>query len=92
MTTPLSSIAPFTAGTGAFSPTPGQRIDPTLARSWLLVNAAQPDRFAPAEESAADIIVLDVEDAVAPKDKAAALQNTVDWLTSGHTAWVRLNG
>lgn len=92
MTTPLSSIAPFTAGTGAFSPAPGQRIDPTLARSWLLVNAAQPERFAPAEESAADIVVLDVEDAVAPKDKAAALQNAVDWLTSGHTAWVRLNG
>ncbi|SJN25961.1 Citrate lyase beta chain [Micrococcus lylae] len=92
MTTPLSSIAPFTAGTGTFSPAPGQRIDPTLARSWLLVNAAQPERFAPAEDSAADIVVLDIEDAVAPKDKAAALQNTVDWLTSGHTAWVRLNG
>ena len=32
----------------AFQPVPGQRIDPELARSWLLVNAATPDAFAPA--------------------------------------------
>ena len=49
----------------------GSRIDPVLARSWLLVNGAQYDRFAPAAQSRADIVVLDIEDAVAPKDKAA---------------------
>ena len=78
--------------TQPFAPMPGQRIDPELARSWLLVNAAQRERFQPAEDSAADIVILDVEDSVAPQDKARALQDTVDWLTSGHTAWVRLNG
>ena len=56
----------------AFQPVPGQRIDPELARSWLLVNAAQPERFQPAEDSAADIVILDLEDAVAPKDKDQA--------------------
>ena len=76
----------------AFQPVPGQRIDPELARSWLLVNAAQPERFQPAEDSAADIVILDIEDAVAPKDKDQARGDAVAWLTSGHTGWVRLNG
>ncbi|OOE03640.1 aldolase/citrate lyase family protein, partial [Fictibacillus arsenicus] len=76
----------------AFQAVPGQRIDPELARSWLLVNAAQPERFQPAEDSAADIVILDIEDAVAPKDKDRARADAVAWLTSGHTGWVRLNG
>ncbi len=70
----------------------GQKIGPDLARSWLLTNAAHPDRFAEAEESAADVVVLDIEDAVAPKDKVAARDAAVEWLTTGHTAWVRMNG
>ena len=44
----------------------GFRIDPVLARSWLLVNGAQHNRFAHAARSRADIVVLDIEDAVAP--------------------------
>ena len=70
----------------------GYRIDPVLARSWLLVNGAQYDRFAAAARSRADIVVLDIEDAVAPKDKAAARDNVVRWLTAGNTDWVRING
>jgi citrate lyase subunit beta/citryl-CoA lyase len=71
---------------------PGTRIDPVLARSWLLVNGAQQDRFAPAAHSRADIVVLDIEDAVAPKDKSAARDNVSKWLTSGNDDWVRVNG
>lgn len=71
---------------------PGFRIDPVLARSWLLVNGAQPERFAPAAHSRADIVVLDIEDAVAPKDKDAARENVRSWLTSGNDDWVRVNG
>jgi len=70
----------------------GSRLDPVLARSWLLVNGAQPDRFAPAAHSRADIVVLDIEDAVAPKDKSAARDNVCRWLTSGNDDWVRING
>ena len=70
----------------------GSRIDPVLARSWLLVNGAHPDRFEAAAHSAADIVVLDIEDAVAPKDKAAARDNVVGWLRAGNTDWVRVNG
>ena len=70
----------------------GFRIDPMLARSWLLVNGAQYDRFAPAARSRADIVVLDIEDAVAPQGKVAARENVVRWLAGGHSDWVRVNG
>jgi citrate lyase subunit beta/citryl-CoA lyase len=70
----------------------GRRIDPVLARSWLLVNGAQFDKFAPAVRSRADIVVLDIEDAVAPKGKEAARQNVVRWLADGKSDWVRVNG
>jgi citrate lyase subunit beta/citryl-CoA lyase len=71
---------------------PGFRIDPVLARSWLLVNGAQYDRFSPAAHSRADIVVLDIEDAVAPKDKSAARDNVQRWLGEGKADWVRVNG
>jgi citrate lyase subunit beta/citryl-CoA lyase len=74
------------------TPDVGFRIDPVLARSWLLVNGAQYDKFAPAAASRADIVVLDIEDAVAPKGKAAARENVVRWLADGKTDWVRVNG
>jgi citrate lyase subunit beta/citryl-CoA lyase len=71
---------------------PGFRIDPVLARSWLLVNGAQYERFAPAARSRADIVVLDIEDAVAPKDKDTARDNVIRWLGDDNTDWVRING
>lgn len=67
-------------------------IGPELARSWLLVNASYPDRFEAAMASAADVVVLDIEDAVAPKDTAAARQHVLDFFASGRQAWVRING
>ena len=80
------------AGTQSDDGDVGFRIDPVLARSWLLVNGAQYERFAPAARSRADIVVLDIEDAVAPKDKVGARENVVRWLDEGHTDWVRVNG
>jgi citrate lyase subunit beta/citryl-CoA lyase len=70
----------------------GSRIDPVLARSWLLVNGAGPERFQAASHSRADIVVLDIEDAVAPKDKHAARDNVVRWIADGNPDWVRVNG
>jgi citrate lyase subunit beta/citryl-CoA lyase len=70
----------------------GSRIDPVLARSWLLVNGGQYERFAAAVHSRADIVVLDIEDAVAPKDKVAARDNVTRWLGAGNSEWVRING
>ena len=73
-------------------PSPGQKVQADLARSWLLVNAVQPEGFQAAEDSAADVVVFDIEDAVAPKDKERALKNVTDWFAAGHTGWVRING
>ncbi|WP_139829714.1 HpcH/HpaI aldolase/citrate lyase family protein [Mycobacterium gastri] len=70
----------------------GSRIDPVLARSWLLVNGAHAERFQAAAHSRADIVVLDIEDAVAPKDKPTARDNVVRWLSAGNGDWVRING
>ena len=70
----------------------GFRIDSVLARSWLLVNGAQYEKFAPASHSRADVVVLDIEDAVAPNGKPAARENVVRWLADGNRDWVRVNG
>lgn len=70
----------------------GFRIDPVLARSWLLVNGAQPHKFEAAARSRADIVVFDIEDAVAPKDKLTARDNVVRYLGNGAGDWVRING
>lgn len=67
-------------------------IGPELARSWLLVNGSHPERFAQAADSAADVMVLDIEDAVAPKDKDKARRNVCEYLEQGRPAWVRING
>src|SRR3954471_24918884 len=49
------------------------------ARSYLFVPGNRPDRFAKAFASGADQVVLDLEDAVAPEDKAQARDAVVAW-------------
>ncbi len=45
-----------------------------LARSFLFVPANRPERFAKALASGADAVIIDLEDAVAPMEKALARQ------------------
>jgi malyl-CoA/(S)-citramalyl-CoA lyase len=67
-----------------------------LARSELVVPGATPALFAKAARSAADVVILDLEDAVAPDDKVKARENVrtalneVDW--GARTVGVRING
>ncbi|WP_312867409.1 HpcH/HpaI aldolase/citrate lyase family protein [Amycolatopsis pithecellobii] len=61
-------------------------------RSWLYVPGSRPDRFAKAAASAADDVVLDLEDSVAPGGKREAREHVLDWLADGHTGIVRING
>jgi citrate lyase subunit beta/citryl-CoA lyase len=68
-----------------------KKVDPSIARSWLLVNGAKPELFDAAAKSRADQIILDVEDAVDPKQKLQALGWVADWLDHGGKAWVRVN-
>lgn len=69
---------------------------PRLHRSELAVPGSTPALFEKAARSAADVIFLDVEDAVAPADKEKARANVikglneVDWGVKGMS--VRING
>lgn len=62
------------------------------ARSLLFVPGDRPDRFDKAVASGADAVILDLEDAVAPDAKVAALGHVLTWLEGGHSAVVRVNG
>ncbi len=67
-----------------------------LNRSELAVPGSAPQMFAKAAQSDADVIFLDLEDAVAPDDKAQARKNIIkalnelDW--GKKTMSVRING
>jgi malyl-CoA/(S)-citramalyl-CoA lyase len=67
-----------------------------LHRSELAVPGSSPALFEKAARSAADIVFLDVEDAVAPDDKAQARKNIVQGLNEidwgARTMMVRING
>ncbi|MGE0557743.1 MAG: CoA ester lyase [Burkholderiales bacterium] len=73
-----------------------EQATPRLTRSELAVPGVNPALFEKAAKSAADVIFLDLEDAVAPDDKPLARKNTVaalndiDW--GSKTMAVRING
>jgi len=52
----------------------------TRRRSWLFTPATKADRFDRAAEAGADVLIIDLEDAVAPADKAGARTAALDWL------------
>ena len=52
------------------------------ALTYLFVPGNRPERFAKALASGADRVILDLEDAVAPADKAAARSAVAQWLHS----------
>ena len=62
-----------------------------LSRSWLLVNAAKPEDFAPGLASEADSVIFDLEAAVPEEKKDQARAHVVDALSTGMTAWVRIS-
>ena len=73
-----------------------EQATPRLHRSERAVPGSNPGLFEKAAQSAADIIFLDVEDAVAPDDKEQARKNIIaalndiNWGTK--TMMVRING
>ncbi len=73
-----------------------EQATPRLNRSELAVPGSQPQLFEKAAASAADVIFLDLEDAVAPDDKERARANVVAALNeinwSPHAVSVRING
>ncbi|HEX4584002.1 MAG TPA: CoA ester lyase [Burkholderiaceae bacterium] len=73
-----------------------EQATPRLHRSELAVPGSNPGLFEKAARSAADIVFLDLEDAVAPDDKEQARRNIIqglneiDWGTK--TMMIRING
>ncbi len=69
-----------------------------LQRSELAVPGSNPGMIDKAADSAADYVFLDIEDAVAPPEKAQARKNIIealndiDWAARGKTVSVRING
>lgn len=61
------------------------------ARTWLFVPGNRPDRFAKAHDAGADIVIVDLEDAVAADAKIEARAHSEDWLSRGGSAVVRIN-
>lgn len=68
-----------------------REIPAEISRSWLLVNGTKTETFDMAANSRADQVILDIEDAVDPKHKPAALEAVANWLETKGQAWVRVN-
>ncbi|HBP6729766.1 TPA: CoA ester lyase [Pseudomonas aeruginosa] len=63
-------------------------------RSYLFVPGDRPERFDKACSTDAEVVILDLEDAVAPENKGSARQMVAKWLAQPRSApiMVRLNG
>ncbi len=61
-------------------------------RSFLFVPGNRPERFDKACAAGADVTLVDLEDAVAPADKAAARDALRAWLSPSKNVHLRING
>ena len=61
------------------------------ARAFLFVPGDRPERFDKAAAAGADVVIVDLEDAVGPEHKGAARDAVVAWLAEGGRAAVRVN-
>jgi citrate lyase subunit beta/citryl-CoA lyase len=67
-----------------------KRASLATARTLLFVPADRPERFPKAAAAGADVVILDLEDAVRAEDKDRARQAARDWLLN-NPACVRIN-
>jgi citrate lyase subunit beta/citryl-CoA lyase len=67
---------------------------PSKMRSWLFAPGDSERKMTKASDSAADIVLLDLEDSVSPENKPAARTAVADFLKTRedkHRIWVRVN-
>ena len=67
---------------------------PSRMRSWLFAPGDSERKMTKASDSAADIVLLDLEDSVSPENKPAARTAVADFLKTRedkHRIWVRVN-
>ena len=60
-------------------------------RSWLFVPGNRPDRFDKAMAAGASAVIIDLEDAVPPSDKARARDSVRAWLSPTRNIYLRVN-
>ena len=69
--------------------------NPIKMRSWLFAPGDSEKKMTKAMEGSADIVLIDLEDAVAPESKAAARPMVHDFIAANpehrHRLWVRVN-
>jgi citrate lyase subunit beta/citryl-CoA lyase len=69
--------------------------EPISARSWLFAPGDSEKKMTKAMDGTADIVLIDLEDAVAPDSKAAARPMVHDFIKANpeqrHRLWVRIN-
>ena len=63
-----------------------------VARTLLFVPGNRPERFAKAAATAADLVIVDLEDAIREENKASARDAVAQWLSADGRAAVRVNG
>lgn len=73
------------------APGPTTATDVASALTLLFVPGDRPERYGKAAASGADVIVIDLEDAVAPAAKEAARDAAVAWFAEGGVGVVRVN-
>ena len=61
------------------------------ANSLLFVPGSRPERFDKALEAGADVVIIDLEDAVSPADKDTARAALAAWLDPAHPVLIRIN-
>jgi citrate lyase subunit beta/citryl-CoA lyase len=61
------------------------------AQSLLFVPGNRPERFEKAVATQADVVILDLEDAVAPDAKDSGRRCVAEWLAAGRPGMVRIN-
>ncbi len=62
-----------------------------LHRSYLFVPGNRPERFDKACQAGAGVVIVDLEDAVPPADKAQARAAVVNWLSPDRPVLLRIN-
>jgi citrate lyase subunit beta/citryl-CoA lyase len=61
------------------------------ARSYLFVPGDRPERFGKALSLDADVLIIDLEDAVSAERKELARRHVATWLSSDHPVYLRVN-
>ncbi|WP_245627390.1 aldolase/citrate lyase family protein, partial [Kribbia dieselivorans] len=80
---------PTTAPAATRRPTTAAELK--AADTLLFVPGDRPERFAKAVASGADVVILDLEDAVSPESKDTARAAVAEWLAAGNPGIVRIN-